>query len=97
MRLLAELKELGVSPIEEGDGELPLSGKSYIVSGTLESMGREEAEEKLRELGAIVTSSVTKNTTALIIGEKPGKSKLEKAERLGIPKIGEKEFLDLIS
>lgn len=97
LRLLAELKELGVSPIEEGGGELPLSGKSYIVSGTLDSMGREEAEAKLRELGAIVTSSVTKNTTALIIGEKPGKSKLEKAERLGIPKIGEKEFLDLIS
>ena len=52
-----------------------LAGKSYIVTGTLESMGREEAEDKLRQLGATVTSSVTKNTTALIVGEKPGKSK----------------------
>ena len=97
VKLLANLKELGVSPVEENSDNLPLAGKSYIISGTLESMGREEAEDKLRALGAVVTSSVTKNTTALIIGEKPGKSKLEKAEKLGIVKISEKEFLDLIS
>jgi DNA ligase (NAD+) len=60
-------------------------------------MGREEAEDKLRALGATVTSSVTKNTTALVVGEKPGKSKLDKAEKLGIQQISEKEFLDLIS
>ena len=97
LKLLSELKELGVSPVEEKSDDFPLSGKSYIISGTLESMGREEAEDKLRELGAVVTSSVTKNTTALILGEKPGKSKLEKADKLGILKIGEKAFLDLIS
>ena len=91
------MRELGVSPLRDTGGELKLSGKSYIISGTLESMGREEAESKLRELGATVTSSVTKNTTALILGEKPGKSKLDKAERLNIPKINEKEFLGLIS
>ena len=56
----------------------------------------EEAEEKLRNLGATVTSSVTKTTTALILGEKPGKSKLEKAEKLGIPTMNEEEFLELI-
>ena len=59
-------------------------------------MGREEAEEKLRNLGATVTSSVTKTTTALILGEKPGKSKLEKAEKLGIPTMNEEGFLELI-
>lgn len=97
LKQLGELKELGVSPLVENTDNLPLAGKSYIVSGTLESMGREEAEDKLREKGAMVTSSVTKNTTALILGDKPGKSKLEKAAKLNIPTISEKEFLDLIS
>ena len=97
LRLLSDLKELSVWPQDESDGKLPLDGKSYIVTGTLESMGREEAEDELRALGAIVTSSVTKNTTALIVGEKPGKSKLEKATKLGIATIGEAEFLKLIS
>ena len=57
---------------------------------------REEAEDLLRAKGATVTSSVTKNTTALILGEKPGKSKLEKAAKLGIPTIGQSEYQDLI-
>lgn len=96
LKLLRELKELGVEPEYIDAKSLPLSGQSYIVSGTLDSMGREEAEERLRALGATVTSGVTKNTTALIIGAKPGKSKTEKAERLGTPTIGEAEFLDLI-
>ena len=59
-------------------------------------MGREEAEDKLRSLGATVTSSVTKTTTALITGEKPGAGKTTKAEKLGIPQISEAEFLKLI-
>ena len=75
---------------------LPLNGKSYIITGTLASMGREEAEDRLRMLGATVTSSVTKNTTALIVGEKPGKSKTDKADKLGIPRMSEAEFLEMI-
>ena len=66
IKLLVEMKELGVAPMVEKVENLPLTGKSYIVSGTLASMGREEAEDKLRAQGATVTSSVTKNTTALI-------------------------------
>ena len=96
LRLLADLKELGVEVQEESGGALPLTGKSYIVTGTLSSMGREEAEDKLRALGATVTSSVTRGTTALIVGEKPGKSKTEKAAKLDIPTISEAEFLKLI-
>ena len=96
-KLLEELRELGVWPVNETNVSLPLTGKSYIVTGTLASMGREEAEDKLRALGATVTSSVTKSTTALIVGEKPGKSKTEKAAELGIPSMTEAEFLDLIS
>ena len=95
--LLDEMRELGVVPMAEETKKLPLIGKSYIVTGTLASMGREEAEDKLRELGATVTSSVTKNTTALIVGEKPGKSKLDKADKLGISRLAEAEFLKLIA
>ena len=96
LAMLEEMKELGVNPSFEDTSNLPLSGKSYIISGTLTDYGREEAEDLLRNLGATVTSSVTKNTTALITGEKPGKGKTDKAEKLGIPIIGEAEFLKLI-
>lgn len=96
LKLLEELKGLGVEPQYVDVASLPLAGQSYIVSGTLESMGREEAEDRLRALGASVTSGVTKTTTALILGAKPGKSKLEKAEKLGIPTLSEAEFLKLV-
>ncbi len=95
-RLLEELKELDVWPMDFEGGDLPLSGRSYIVTGTLASMGREEAEDRLRALGATVTSSVTRGTTALIVGEKPGKSKMDKADKLGISRMNEVEFLELI-
>ena len=94
--MLNEMKELGVNPTFNDPSKLPLSGKSYIITGTLESMGREEAEDKLREKGATITSSVVKNTTALIAGAKPGKGKTDKAEKLGIPTISEQDFLELI-
>ena len=97
LRLLNELEELGVEPLAVETKNLPLEGRSYIVTGTLSAMGREEAEDKLRELGATVTSSVTKNTTALIVGEKPGKSKTDKAAKLGISTIDEAGFLELVS
>ena len=96
VKMLAELKELGVWPMDEQAAELPLAGQSYIVTGTLASMDRTAAESRLRELGAKVTSSVTKNTTALIVGEKPGKSKTDKADKLGISRMSEAEFLKLV-
>lgn len=96
LKLLENLKSLGVSPVYEDTSALPLTGRSYIISGTLESSGREEAEDKLRALGATVTSSVTKTTTALITGDKPGKGKTDKAAKLGIPVITEAEYLSLI-
>lgn len=97
LRLLDELSDLGVHPVAVDRSSLPLAGRSYIVTGTLESMGRETAEDKLRSLGATVTSSVTKNTTALIAGAKPGKSKTDKAAKLGIPTLSEADFLQLIA
>ena len=96
VRLLEEMRSLNVWPEDYEMKDLPLIGKSYIVTGTLSSMGREEVEDKLRALGATVTSSVTRATTALIVGEKPGKSKTDKADKLGIPRMSEVEFLKLI-
>lgn len=94
--LLNELRELDVWPMDEASVDLLLTGQSYIVTGTLSGMDRETAEDRLRSLGATVTSSVTKNTTALIVGEKPGQSKLDKAAKYGTRVMNESEFLELI-
>ena len=96
LKLLEDLKGLGVWPKNEENDTLPLAGQSYVVTGTLEAMGRNEAEDKLRELGATVTSTVTRNTTALIMGEKPGKSKVEKAEKLGVKVSSEEDSMGII-
>ncbi|MBQ9019882.1 NAD-dependent DNA ligase LigA [Candidatus Saccharibacteria bacterium] len=96
LALLSDLKALGLKPLYEDKSNSPLAGQSYIVSGTLSTMSREEAEDHLRALGATVTKSVTKTTTALILGEKPGASKLKKAIAYNIPTITEQDFLALI-
>lgn len=97
IKLLSDLEQLGVRPIYETSTNLPLSGKSYLITGTLSSMDRELAEERLRILGATITNTVTKNTTALIVGTNPGNSKITKATQLNIPTLSELNFLKLIS
>lgn len=97
IKLLSDLEQLGVRPIYETSTNLPLSGKSYLITGTLSSMDRELAEERLRMLGATITNTVTKNTTALIVGTNPGNSKIAKATQLNIPTLSELNFLKLIS
>ncbi|MCP9459913.1 MAG: NAD-dependent DNA ligase LigA [Candidatus Nanosyncoccus sp. P13S_S20_bin.18.1] len=96
LRQLDDFVSLGVHPVYINHDNAPLKGQSFVVTGTLTDMGREEAEDLLREKGATVTSSVTKNTTALIAGAKPGASKVTKAEKLGIKIISEAEFRELI-
>lgn len=96
LKMLHELRELGVKPEPVQLDGLPFAGKSYVVTGTLASMGREAAEDRLRNLGATVTGGVTKTTTALIAGDKPGKGKTDKAAKLGIPVITEAELLGLL-
>ena len=93
---LDDFASLGVYPVYVNHDNDPLKGQSFVVTGTLTDMGREEAEDLLREKGATVTSSVTKNTTALIAGAKPGASKVTKAEKIGIKIISEAEFRELI-
>lgn len=96
LKQLDDFASLGVHPIYVNHDNAPLKGQSFVVTGTLTDLGREEAEDLLREKGATVTSSVTKNTTALIAGAKPGASKVTKAEKLGIKIISEAEFRELI-
>ncbi len=72
-----------------------ISGKSFCFTGALASMSRDEAKEKVRELGGVVHSDVTKDLDYLVVGEKPG-SKLQKAKKYGIRTISEQEFLRLI-
>lgn len=78
------------------DQSTPLLGKTYVLTGTLQTMTRNEAKEKLQALGAKVSSSVSKNTTAVIAGEKAG-SKLAKAESLGVTILTEKELQELLT
>ena len=67
-----------------------------MITGELAAMSREAAQEKLEALGAKVTGSVSKKTTALIVGTEPGASKSEKARALGIPTLDEAGLLSLI-
>ncbi|RLL35694.1 NAD-dependent DNA ligase LigA [Acinetobacter cumulans] len=73
----------------------PLNGESWVVTGTLSTMGRDEATQLLQTLGARVSGSVSSKTKCVVAGEKAG-SKLEKAEKLGIPVINEAEFIELM-
>jgi DNA ligase (NAD+) len=74
----------------------PLTGKTYVITGTLSSMSREQATAALERLGAKVAGSVSKKTTAVIVGEDAG-SKADKARALGRPILGEAELLALIA
>ena len=73
----------------------PLTGRTYVITGTLASMSREEATAALERLGAKVTGSVSKKTTAVIVGEEAG-SKAEKARALGVTMLDEAAFQSLI-
>jgi len=75
--------------------KLPLFGKTYVLTGSLSSMSRDEAKAKLRALGADVSSSVSKKTTGVIAGEEAG-SKLDDAKKLGRPVLTEAEFVRMI-
>jgi DNA ligase (NAD+) len=73
-----------------------LTGKQYVITGTLEAFTRDEAADRLEALGAKVSNSVSSKTTALVVGEDPGKSKLTKAEKAGIPQLDEAGLLELL-
>jgi DNA ligase (NAD+) len=95
-QLLTKFANAGVAPqrVEKASGHL--SGKNLVVSGTLDSLEREEAAEKIRALGGTFQTSVGKTTDYLVIGDKPGQSKLDKAQKLGTKVLDEAAFLKLL-
>ena len=96
LEFLEKLKKVGVEIIIEAKPKQQiLKGKTFVLTGSLETMTREEAKEKIRLLGGEISESVSKKTDFVIVSKEPG-SKFEKAKKLGVKTINEQEFLDLI-
>jgi DNA ligase (NAD+) len=97
--LVRELESLGLA-MRAGEAEQPvegpLSGRQYVITGTLEGYTREEAKAALEALGAKVSNSVSKRTAGVIVGESPG-SKAQKAQRAGVPILAEPDLVELLS
>jgi len=95
--LIADLRGLGLTFEEEGPppGEGPLAGKTFVLTGTLPDLTREEATERITQAGGRVTGSVSKKTDYVVAGDSPG-SKLAKAERLGVAVLDEPGLLALL-
>jgi DNA ligase (NAD+) len=97
--LVQELRDLGLrfeTGEEDKPAEGPLTGSTYVITGTLESLSRENATAALEARGAKVTNAVSKKTTGLIVGEEPGASKLTKAQREGVALLTEADLLSLL-
>jgi DNA ligase (NAD+) len=97
LKLLEKMKKLGVKVIfpKLQITNYKLQDKSFVLTGELESMTRDEAKEKIRVLGGDISSSVSKNTDYVVVGKNPG-SKYDKARELGVKIIDEKEFINMI-
>ncbi len=92
---LNELQKRGVRYFNEKQKSNKLSGKKFVITGTMKSLSRELAKEKIMLLGGEVSTSVSKNIDYLVVGENPG-SKYQKAEEFGIEIINEQDFLEMI-
>ena len=95
--LLKKMMKLGVDvkiPVLHVTGYM-LRGKSFVLTGELDSMSRDEAKEKIRALGGDVSSSVSKHTSYVVVGKNPG-SKYDKAKALRVKTLDEREFLDML-
>jgi DNA ligase (NAD+) len=96
IKVIEKFRAAGVKPMETVQpGTAILSGKSFVFTGTLMKLTRNEAKRIVESLGALTTDSVTKNTNYVVAGESPG-SKLDKAKASGVTILDEKEFLNLI-
>ena len=96
-KLLAKFESFGVEPQSAKESDGPLQGKNFVVTGSLESMSRDEAAERIRNLGGTFQSSVGKDTDYLVVGANVGESKLAKAKNLGTKQITESELSKLLS
>ncbi len=95
-RILAKFRSLGVWPQDVKTVGGKLLGKKIVITGSLESMSREEAAEKVRMLGGTFQSSVGKDTDYLVVGANVGASKLKKAKTLSVTQITEKDLVKLL-
>lgn len=95
-RLVEKFEKVGVKPHFTSHARGPLHGMNFVVTGTLESMSRDEAAEKIISLGGKFQNSVGKDTTYLVVGAHVGASKLVKAEKFGTKQIDESAFLKLL-
>jgi len=95
-KIVDELKKYIHWPVVEANQSSTLEGMTFVITGTLSSMGRTEAKQKLMALGAKVSSSVSKKTSYVVYGKSAG-SKYEKALQLGVKTLNEEEMLTLIS
>jgi DNA ligase (NAD+) len=96
--VIAKLRKSGVTwpdVVKPAAGDLPLAGKTFVLTGTLAGMGRAEAQDRIRELGGKASGSVSSKTDYVVAGSDAG-SKLRKAEKLGVQIIDEAQFLKLI-
>ncbi|MFA5399547.1 MAG: NAD-dependent DNA ligase LigA [Dehalococcoidia bacterium] len=98
MRIIEKLRKAGVAmeSAEQPAGDLPLSGMEFVITGRLETSGRQELEARIRALGGKAASDVTRRTNYLVAGSDPG-SKLARAQSLGIKILNEKEFLAFLN
>ena len=96
-QLLDKFRHIGIWPVALGNAATgtALTGLTFVITGTLPTLSREDTEELIARHGGKATSSVSRNTSYLVLGEDPG-SKLEKARSLGVKIISEQELLDLI-
>ena len=97
--MLERLRAAGVNfeGPEKADVAQTLEGLSVVVTGTLESYNRDEVEQAIKDRGGKSPGSVSKKTTAVVVGEGPGASKLAKAEELGVPILDEAAFERLLA
>jgi DNA ligase (NAD+) len=95
-RLLEKFEAVGVHPVYASHARGPLHGKSFVMTGSLEQLSREQAADKIRQRGGTFQSSVGKDTTYLVVGANVGASKLKKAEKLGTKQISEAELLKIL-
>ncbi len=94
--LLKKFNKLGVKPHFTSHARGPLHGKNFVVTGTLLQMSRDQAADKIRELGGIFQTSVGKDTTYLVAGQNTGASKLKNAKKYGTQVIDELQFLKML-
>lgn len=94
--LLVKCKLLGVQPVYVSHASGPLHGQNFVVTGTLETMGRDAAAERVRALGGTFQSSLGKDTDYLVVGKNVGAAKLAKAEKYGTKQIDEAAFITLL-